>query len=224
MRKFIVGQLIISMLFVGSIGVIAGERIASPSQTIFVLDGNEVSFDAAFDIEDSNYIQLRSIAKMLNGTSSQFNVYWDEELGKAVIETGVPYIEPPPTPKKASKIGEKIIVGTAEITILDIKKSPLVVTKEDALQTITFKVLTPETPLKRKYWYASDFIRSGTTTDGKEYKVLSGLKIEADFDYFYIYPNKETITHVSIGTKITDEFASFVVTDLNGNYKTIYLD
>jgi hypothetical protein len=55
------------------------------------MDGKEVTFDVAYNIEDSNYIQLRSVAQMLSGTKSQFDVYWDGELKQAVIVTGAVY-------------------------------------------------------------------------------------------------------------------------------------
>jgi anti-sigma-K factor RskA len=54
----------------------SGEKKATPSQTKFVMDGKDVAFDVAYNIEDSNYIQLRSVAQTLSGTKSQFNVYY----------------------------------------------------------------------------------------------------------------------------------------------------
>jgi formylglycine-generating enzyme required for sulfatase activity len=36
-------------------------------------------------------VGIRSFAKWLNGTASQFNVYWDEALQKVVIEPGAYY-------------------------------------------------------------------------------------------------------------------------------------
>jgi hypothetical protein len=68
-----------------------GEKVAAPSQTKLVLDGKEVSMSDAYVIEQSNYLQLRSVAQILSGTQSQFNVYWDAAFNYAVIETGKPY-------------------------------------------------------------------------------------------------------------------------------------
>jgi hypothetical protein len=62
------------------------------SNTQFKIDGKVVSFDKAYYIDgDTNYLQLREFAEKLNGTSSRFNVYWDSEQSKAVIEPGKPY-------------------------------------------------------------------------------------------------------------------------------------
>lgn len=38
-----------------------------------------------------NYIKIRDLAKLLNGTSSQFDVEYDETVGKINIVTGKPY-------------------------------------------------------------------------------------------------------------------------------------
>lgn len=52
------------------------------------IDRNSTFQDAYYIDGDTNYVQLRYFAKLLNGTSSQFNVYWDAAAGKAVIEPG----------------------------------------------------------------------------------------------------------------------------------------
>jgi hypothetical protein len=62
------------------------------SATQFKIDGSVVSYDNAYLIDGAtNYIQLREFAEKLNGTASQFNVYWDSSLKQAVIEPGNPY-------------------------------------------------------------------------------------------------------------------------------------
>lgn len=43
------------------------------------------------DPAEHNYVGIRSFAKWLNGTASQFNVYWDDALQKVVIEPGAYY-------------------------------------------------------------------------------------------------------------------------------------
>lgn len=43
------------------------------------------------DPAEHNYVGIRSFAKWLNGTPSQFNVYWDENLKQVVIEPGAYY-------------------------------------------------------------------------------------------------------------------------------------
>lgn len=56
------------------------------------VNGSPVSFDAyALKDEngnDTNYLKLRDVAHILNGTSAQFEVGWD---GSIVIDTGKPY-------------------------------------------------------------------------------------------------------------------------------------
>ncbi|HBN85769.1 MAG TPA: hypothetical protein DDZ89_18230, partial [Clostridiales bacterium] len=62
---------------------------AVPSKTSFVMNGKPVSVTAAYNINETNYLQLRAIAEMLNGTVAQFDVSWDGQY--AVIEPGKPY-------------------------------------------------------------------------------------------------------------------------------------
>lgn len=62
---------------------------AEPSATSFVMDNKPVSVSQAYMVNGNNYLQLRAIADMLNGTAAQFNVLWDGKY--AVIETGKPY-------------------------------------------------------------------------------------------------------------------------------------
>jgi hypothetical protein len=65
--------------------------VASPSKTTFVMNGAPIAISQAYSINDNNYLQLRAIAVLLNGTDAQFNVSWDGTY--AVIETGKPYTE-----------------------------------------------------------------------------------------------------------------------------------
>lgn len=62
---------------------------AVPSQTNFVMNGKPVSVTAAYNINDKNYLQLRAIAALLNGTKAQFDVGWDGQY--AEIIPGKPY-------------------------------------------------------------------------------------------------------------------------------------
>lgn len=62
---------------------------ATPSKTSFVMSSKPVSVTAAYTINSTNYLQLRAIAVMLNGTAAQFDVGWDGQF--AVIEPGKPY-------------------------------------------------------------------------------------------------------------------------------------
>ncbi len=93
MKKLLAGALAIALIIAISAFAVAnnGEKTAAPSNTKFIMDGQEVSLDSAYLIDDSNYLQLRSVAELLRGTQSQFNVYWDDARGQAVIETGKAY-------------------------------------------------------------------------------------------------------------------------------------
>jgi hypothetical protein len=62
---------------------------ASPSTTVFVMNDKSIVVPQAYLVSGNNYLQLRAIAVLLNGTESQFNVNWDGAY--AVIETGKPY-------------------------------------------------------------------------------------------------------------------------------------
>lgn len=62
---------------------------AEPSKTNFVMNGKPVSVTAAYMITGNNYLQLRAIAVMLNGTSAQFEISMDGQY--VVIEPGKPY-------------------------------------------------------------------------------------------------------------------------------------
>lgn len=62
---------------------------ANPSQTRFVMNGQPVSVTEAYIINDTNYLQIRAIASMLNGTAAQFDIGWDGQY--AVIEPGKPF-------------------------------------------------------------------------------------------------------------------------------------
>ena len=67
----------------------ANADTAVPSKTNFAMNGKSVSVTAAYVINNTNYLQLRAIAAMLDGTSAQFDVGWDGQY--AVIEPGKPY-------------------------------------------------------------------------------------------------------------------------------------
>lgn len=59
----------------------------NPAQ--FVVDGRQLSVPATYNIGSFNYLSLRGIAVLLNGTAAQFDVGWDGAY--AAIETGKPY-------------------------------------------------------------------------------------------------------------------------------------
>ncbi len=89
---FLAVVLCVGLLFVHAVA--AGTACAT-SYPILV-DGRQVSFDA-YALKDSkgndtNYLKLRDVAYVLNGTPAQFDVGWSN--GVITITTGVPYTSP----------------------------------------------------------------------------------------------------------------------------------
>ena len=44
-----------------------------------------------YNIDGSNYLKLRDLAYLLNGTGSQFSVGWDAAAGTVTVTSGMPY-------------------------------------------------------------------------------------------------------------------------------------
>ena len=61
-----------------------------PGTQPFTLDGKAVSC-AAYNIDGYNYVMLRGLANVLNGTAKQFSVTWDEATATVTLESGKPY-------------------------------------------------------------------------------------------------------------------------------------
>ncbi len=89
MKKRLIGFLLVLCMMLTQLSVVASAATATPSNTKFVINGKPVSVTAAYAIDNTNYLQLRAIAAMLNGTAAQFNVSWDGQY--AVIEPGKLY-------------------------------------------------------------------------------------------------------------------------------------
>jgi hypothetical protein len=73
-----------------------GNVLATPSKTQFIVKGKikwtveePIPVTQVYNINQSNYLQLRAIATLLNRTVSQFDVGWDGQY--AVIEPGKPF-------------------------------------------------------------------------------------------------------------------------------------
>lgn len=82
-----------------------------PSSQKFTLDGEEVEC-RAFTIDGYNYVMLRGLASILNGTEKQFSVTWDEAARTVRIATGEPY-----TPEDAIYNGPAVVLdGNGRVT------------------------------------------------------------------------------------------------------------
>ena len=62
-----------------------------PTEQKVSVNGGETQKLIAYNRGGFNYIKIRDLAKLLNGTSSQFDVEYDETVGKINILTGKPY-------------------------------------------------------------------------------------------------------------------------------------
>ena len=69
-------------------GVLAAE--VRPSAQKFAVDGKPVTL-TAYNIDGYNYVTLRGLAALLNGTDKQFSVTWEQETRTVRLETGKPY-------------------------------------------------------------------------------------------------------------------------------------
>ena len=223
MRKFI-SILLVSVLVLGlSAGALAAgfEKVATPSQTKFVMDGKEVTFDKAYNIEDSNYIQLRSVAQMLNGTKSQFNVYWDDTLKQAIIETGAPFtgIKPVVVEKDDYKIGDTISMKSTEVTITNVFTTNILGSSKASLGEIyygvSFTILASEQPYSNVGLGVYNFINCIITTKGERYASFS--QIEAT----KIVLNQKATGTIYYTINQSDQIASILVQDVYGNSETV---
>lgn len=61
-----------------------------------LVDGQAIPFDAYAlrdeNNNDTNYLKLRDVAHVLNGTAAQFDVAWDGASGSISITTGAAYV------------------------------------------------------------------------------------------------------------------------------------
>ena len=64
---------------------------AQPTASKVLVNGEYISFDA-YSINDSNYFKLRDIAYVLNGTTKQFDVSWDDANNAIILTSGKAYM------------------------------------------------------------------------------------------------------------------------------------
>lgn len=65
-------------------------KLATPTSNILVLDGVETSFPA-YNVDDYNWLKLRDLAMILNGTGKQFSISFDAFSNTVTIVTGPGY-------------------------------------------------------------------------------------------------------------------------------------
>ena len=67
-----------------------GSVSAAPTAATVLVNGKNVSFDA-YEIGGNNYFKLRDLAYVLNGTTKQFGVGWDNASQTISLTSGQPY-------------------------------------------------------------------------------------------------------------------------------------
>ena len=67
-----------TVVSVNANSTVGAEAAAVPSPQKVFFNANEIAFDA-YNINGNNYFKLRDLAYILNGTSKQFEVDWDEK-------------------------------------------------------------------------------------------------------------------------------------------------
>lgn len=227
MKRVLTGVLVIALTITFSVIALAsnGEKTATPSQTKFIMDDREVTFDVAYNIEDSNYIQLRSVAQTLNGTSSQFNVYWDNYLQQAVIETGKPYTGvKPETPASVSsyKVGDTVTMANATIRLTkvitanstppDEYGSRFIAGNGNTFLCISFEVTANNLNYNNTLWHPINFIKYATAVSGINYQMPFsqgttgfGANEKKTSTVYIEIPANETVATVVISDGASDE-------------------
>lgn len=91
MRKHMYWLLVVIMLPLFSTTVFANsKKQARISQSSISLDGQAIRA-TGFNVSNNNYFKLRDIANSLSGTTSQFEVAWNQDKGLIEIMTRAPY-------------------------------------------------------------------------------------------------------------------------------------
>lgn len=86
-KRFII---LIACLIIFSANIFAQNVTGERTFQKVLLNGQEVKV-GSYLINERNYVKLRDMAALLNGTGSQFNVDWDEATGNVIVMTGSPY-------------------------------------------------------------------------------------------------------------------------------------
>ncbi len=88
-----------------------------------LVDGESVAFDAyALKDEngnDTNYLKLRDVAHMLNGSAAQFDVGWDGAAGAITIATGTAYASPNGSEMSTPFSGDQNYTENAAAIVID---------------------------------------------------------------------------------------------------------
>lgn len=86
-KRFII---LIACLIIFSANIFAENVTGERTFQKVLLNGQEVKV-GSYLINERNYVKLRDMAALLNGSGSQFNVDWDEATGNVIVITGSAY-------------------------------------------------------------------------------------------------------------------------------------
>lgn len=99
------------------------QKTAAPSGDKLSVNGQQTERAKVYKIDDSNYVKLRDVAALLNGTSAQFNVKYDASTASVIITTGQGYNKKKSDLKSAAKSEKPVIDGNNTIVIDGVEKS-----------------------------------------------------------------------------------------------------
>ena len=98
-------------------------NIAYATSYSILVDGQAVAFDAYAlrdaSGNDTNYLKLRDVAHVLNGTAAQFNVGWDQSAQAIAITTGTAYATPNGSEMSTPFTGDQTYVPNAAAVLVD---------------------------------------------------------------------------------------------------------
>lgn len=107
----------------------AGANTAHATAYSILVDGKPVEFDA-YALRDAagnetNYLKLRDVAHVLNGTAAQFDVGWNQATGTISIATGTPYASPNGSEMSSPFSGDQVYTENQAAVLVDGAKSGL---------------------------------------------------------------------------------------------------
>ena len=98
-------------------------QVAYATSYSILVDGEEVAFDAYAlrdaDGNDTNYLKLRDVAHVLNGSLAQFNVGWDAEAGAITIQTRTDYTTPNGSEMSTPFTGDQAYTTNQAVVLVD---------------------------------------------------------------------------------------------------------
>ncbi|MPN38509.1 hypothetical protein SDC9_186033 [bioreactor metagenome] len=151
-------------------------------------------------------------------------MYWDNNLGQAVIETGKPYtgtapikVTSPDSPQ-TYKVGDTITLDNATIRVTKITTADstppsgmnLLASSGHTLLCISFEVTASGLNYNNTLWYPLQFIRCATAVSGTNYQVPFsqdtefGANVKKTATVYIEVPTDETIKSIVISDGVSE--------------------